>query len=431
MRRQLACAIGALAASGLLAACGGGGGSGGTEGPTGGGTPTSSATSAAKAYDPPLKFEDPASQHIAGGTGDGGPWTVRLDGTTAYAASTAAVKAVDVVDGTALWSVEPQGEPVSNTDYLTDVKVPPVVVPVEGKSAVLAAFGVTVPGSGTTPDRNTVELSALAADSGKQLWTTTLEWPDGVEEDAPVVLGSDGTDAVVTLGTDHDAVTFGIALDSHTTAWTAKGFAAKFVDGATVVGLVDTNGETDGGITVQAIGAADGKAAWTYSTPELNGAVVTSVGAGLFTADVDPHEYDEEDSVALLSTANGRAPAGYAAAGTAGLSALSCLFDDEDTFVCSSSAEEAGGKRVFALDANTFDELWAIKEGDTDRLLPEVSTVWHGAVYADTDNGAVILDARTGKDKATEPGVTPFAVNAYAGLVSTSATGIEAHRAIG
>ncbi|MCF1599004.1 hypothetical protein [Streptomyces muensis] len=63
--------------------------------------------------------------------------------------------------------------------------------------------------------------------------------------------------------------------------------------------------------------------------------------------------------------------------------------------------------------------------------MPDISTVFHGAVYGETENGSVILDARTGKDKASGAGDAPSAVNEYAGLFGTSLGTIEAHRAVG
>ncbi|WP_229816355.1 outer membrane protein assembly factor BamB family protein [Streptomyces lucensis] len=410
---------------GLLTACGGGGSgdAGGQDGGThrsGGGQ-----QSKAKPYDPPLKFEYPAAQHVVSGR-----WTVRLDGTTAYAVSDDQVKAVDVLDGKERWTAGPKGAATRDTGYATGEMARPTLTEIDGRRAVLAAFGVTTPGSGTTPDRNSVELAALDAGSGRRLWTATVDRPESGAKGAPVLVGTDGTaHAVVELGGDGDAVTLGISLDSGKVAWTAKGFAAKFVDGGTVVGLADSNGETDGGIGVQGLKSSDGSRRWSYDAPELNGATLTWAGGGLFTAGVDPHEALEEDGVALLATSTGRPPAAYPSGKTAGLSRLTCQFDDRGTTVCESALPD-GHKRVFALD-RSFRQLWSIDGADGSRLLPDVTTVWHGAVYGTTDNGPVVLDARTGKDRATSPAIAPYQVNEYAGLASTPSTGIEAYRAVG
>jgi len=432
MGHRTASALGVLAALGLLTACGGGG-SGDTETPDGGARPGTSASPAAKSYDPPVKFEDPGAQHIVGGALDDEAWNVRLDGTTAYAVSDGEVRAVSALDGRRLWSVKPQGEPTEDADHGAGSVSRPAFAQIDGERALLAAFAVTAPGSGTTPGRPLVEVTALDPGTGKRLWTTTVERPGSREQGDPVLVGANADTAVIRLGDDRHASSVGVALDTHKAAWTAEGFAAKFVDTGVTVGLADANGATDGGISVQGIGLTDGRPAWTYDSPELLGATPApvGVGAGLFTADLDPRAYDEQDSTVLLAASTGRPPASFGSARTAGLSSLTCLWDERGTTVCASTARENGRKRVFALDT-TWKELWSIEEGDgTDRLVPEISTAWHGAVYGGTENGPVILDARTGEDRAADGGVTPFAVSAYAGLVRTPAAGIEAYRAIG
>ena len=421
----------------LLTACGGGSGhpkSGGTGheksgGPGRTGPGEATATPTAKAYDPPLKFEDPASQDIAGGLGEGS-WSVRLDGAKAYAASGDEVKAVDALDGKQLWSVKPQGQPSDHTDYGTDDVPRPTLVPVDGKPAVLAAFAVTVPGTGTTPDRPRIEVTAVDAASGKRVWTTTFDRPAGDDDSPPVIVGSDGNDAVVSLGQDENAVTFGIAFATRTTAWTAKGFAARFADDGVVVGFADTNGDADGGTVLEGIGSADGKRVWSQDVPKLATVTVKPVGGGLFTVEWNTPGHDPQFTEALLAASTGRPPVGFSAASVAGLDRLTCQYDERTTLVCTSEPAQSTSKRVFALDSKTFNELWSIDEKNGSRLVPEVSTVWHGAVYGETDNGSVVLDARSGKDRATNPGVTPFEVSEYAGLVKGS-LGIVAHRALG
>ncbi|MFF3686606.1 hypothetical protein [Streptomyces sp. NPDC002187] len=415
----------------LVTACGVGSGddegrkAGGPK-PDGGDTKTAAPT--AKSYDPPLKFENPASHAIAGGFNEGN-WAVRLDGTTVYAASDDEVKAVGALDGKDLWSVKSQGRASEDDDYGTGDVARPTLVQLDGRPTVLAAFAVTVPGSGTTPERPVIELTAVAADSGKRLWTATIDRPEGHENGDPVLVGSDGTTAVVRLGAESEAATLGIALATRRTAWTAKGFYAGFVDGGTVVGRGGADSVLGGGAGVEGLRIADGKRAWTYMD-RLNRTDLSPVGAGLFTAEVNAPFVRDLDIAALLDVSTGKPPTGVDAKALGDLSDLSCEHDDRATIVC--EAEKDWDRRVFALDARSFKELWAIDEGDKTRLTPKVGTVWHGAVYASTDNGPVILDARTGKDKATDPGLTPFQVNGYAGLhAGGAASGISSHRAVG
>ncbi|MGW9372990.1 outer membrane protein assembly factor BamB family protein [Streptomyces xanthophaeus] len=362
------------------------------------GPDTSPVPTAAKSFDPPLKFGAQTRDPIAGGFSKG-KWAVRLDGTTAYASSEGEVKAVGALDSKELWSVKPQGQSDKST-YGTAPVARPTLVQIDGKAAVLAAFPVSVPASGTTPSRAAIELTAVAADSGTRLWTATVDKPDS-QDGGTVLLGSDGTTAVIRVG---GSTTIGIALVTRQIVWTAKGFYGEIVDRGVVVGRGENTKVTGLAIT-------DGKEAWTNqeSAPELN-----SVGAGLFTAKLSGTSTRAQNNAVLLDVSTGRPPAGLDEKTLGEPTYLSCLHDQRSTIVCSAD------KGVFALDATTFKELWTIDRKDKSRLLPEVTTAWHGAVYATTTNGTVVLDALTGKDKATDPGLAPTDVNGYVGLSGTN-----------
>lgn len=411
-------------------ACGGGdgggsGSQGGAAAPTGGGKTTAAAV---KAYDPPLRFQDQPAHDIAGGVGEGN-WSVELKGTTAYAVSDEELRAVSVLDGETLWSVKAQGQLDEDTDYGTDAVGGPHLVEIDGKTAVLAAFSVVESGSGTTPDRPLVELTAVAADSGERLWVTTVERPEGHEEGDPYVAGADSTTAVLTFGAETDAVTVGVSLRTRKTAWTEKAFHASFVDSGIVVGRGGADSVLGGGATVEGHKLGDGSKAWTYMD-RLNQAELSPVGGGLFTAEVDAPFEAETDVAALLATSTGKQPAGLLSTKALGKpDELSCWFDERSAVVC--EAGEEFDERVVALDPENWTELWAIDGEDESRLMPDIATVFHGSVYGETENGFVVLDARTGKDKASGDGDAPFAVNEYAGLFPTSLGTIEAHRAVG
>ncbi|WP_310728295.1 hypothetical protein [Streptomyces sp. N2A] len=54
-------------------------------------------------------------------------------------------------------------------------------------------------------------------------------------------------------------------------------------------------------------------------------------------------------------------------------------------------------------------------------------------VYGPTDNGPLLLDAKSGADRSTSPGAAPVAVNEYTGaaLDRTKRNGLIAHPAAG
>jgi hypothetical protein len=97
---------------------------------------------------------------------------------------------------------------------------------------------------------------------------------------------------------------------------------------------------------------------------------------------------------------------------------------------------EGGGQGTagvdFGLDAASGTLLWRIG-GNTHhrRLVPQVTTAWHGEEYGKTSNGPVVLGARTGKDGQERPGVAPIIVDAYTGLVTNEQRQLRAHRATG
>ncbi|MGE6955060.1 hypothetical protein [Staphylococcus capitis] len=96
---------------------------------------------------------------------------------------------------------------------------------------------------------------------------------------------------------------------------------------------------------------------------------------------------------------------------------MACWYDAASTTVCAFG----GGELVWALDATTGADLWHLPA--TGRQAPDVTAVWHGVVYGTVNGAPVVLDAHTGTDKQTSPGVAPTAVNGYAGIVSAAAQG--------
>ncbi|MYR45882.1 PQQ-binding-like beta-propeller repeat protein [Streptomyces sp. SID5910] len=415
----------------LTTACGSSGGDGG---PQRGTSPSSSADrrtpAPAKAYDPPLKFAEGLEDrhYVAGGTGEG-KWSVSLEGTTVFAVSDDELRAMNALNGEELWSVKPQGTLAEDTDYGTEAVGSPELIDVDGKTAVLAAFSITEPGTGTVPDRALLELTAVAADSGKRLWTTQLERPEGEEEGEPYVAGASDSAVVLSFGGNGSAVTMGVSLTTRKASWTEKGFYADFVDAGIVVGRGGADSVFGGGMSVEGRRIDDGSTAWTYKD-HLNSAELAPAGGGLFTADVDAPFEQDADIATLLTTATGKSPAGFQAAAPFGHPTdLTCWAGEGTALLC--EVAEKFDKKVVAVSPGNWKELWSVTDEDESRLMPSISTVFHGAVYGSTENGSVILDARTGKDKAASSEGTPFTVNEYLGLFSGSLSGIEARPATG
>lgn len=74
-----------------------------------------------------------------------------------------------------------------------------------------------------------------------------------------------------------------------------------------------------------------------------------------------------------------------------------------------------------AVDPASGQLLWQLHDQDG-RMAPTVNAIWHGRIYGTTANGAVALDARTGKDTPTRPEAAPILVNEFGGLVLKEGT---------
>lgn len=89
-----------------------------------------------------------------------------------------------------------------------------------------------------------------------------------------------------------------------------------------------------------------------------------------------------------------------------------CLYDQRSVLVCTQDGVVTG------YDARTVRKLWSLPDDAANRVAPARLTVaWHGALYGTTQGRQpIVLDARTGKDRSTEVGATPFWVSKYAGI---------------
>jgi hypothetical protein len=85
---------------------------------------------------------------------------------------------------------------------------------------------------------------------------------------------------------------------------------------------------------------------------------------------------------------------------------------------------------VAGVEVSSGKTLWEISSATADRILPRVLSVRKGALYVTAAaNGAVILDARTGKDKVTSIAVAPQLVVPGYGLILSERGGLFAYKA--
>ncbi|WP_327668020.1 MULTISPECIES: hypothetical protein [unclassified Streptomyces] len=365
----------------------------------------------AKGFDPPVKFgravKLPVDENVKS-------WGFAQLGPRLYERTAAALNAYDTSSGRKMWS-----SPLGRENWYTgkeggvsdDQRIPPVFAQRNGSTDVLFAYADYTKGSGTEPDRTDVYLRAVDADSGKVSWTMRMPAPSesSVSDLEPAVVGAQNETAVVKVLTSTDessedsesATTYAVDLATRKVKWQEEGFAAATLDSGTVIGaqLGDEasfrsldgwhSEKTDLALTGRAL--TDASPRW-----EQGGRAsvdVEAVGGGFFTAG------------SLRDSRTGKP----VPAGTDG-TLLHCVYDQRSVVVCDNE------ETVRGIDARSRDVLWTISADDSSRKKPTVSNAWHGAVYASTDTGSVILDARTGKDRRPFAGASPYLLNQYAAV---------------
>ncbi|MCK9895300.1 PQQ-binding-like beta-propeller repeat protein [Frankia sp. AgB32] len=417
----------------LLAACGSGSGPlipdlPATSASAGG--PATKTLPPARNYDPPVHFSQTGAVPMPPETGQGligldgsarRPLPVVLVGTLAYIAATDRLLAVDTRTGQQLDSpITPrsgQSEPYQPSGFVGDNPAQrPLSTTVGGHRRLYTAFVVDMPGSGTTPKQPALELVGVevpglraAARAVVPLEKWVSEPPYGVVA-APVF--SDEHTVVVRVTDDSsDATTYAIDATSGKVLWKQDDFAARAVVGSTVVG--ELPGESYPAKT-SGLSLSDGSIRWTKSDEARS---VTILPGGPTTVVAYGETAGRANFLNLIDPATGAVLDSSSGA----VSDVTCEYDGTSVTVCSQPAVY-GDAWAAAFDATTHAWLWSLPDDKANRVAPTVTTVWHGAVYGYTRSGPVILDARTGADRATAPGTAPFVVDGDVGIADTPDT---------
>ncbi|GAB3598509.1 hypothetical protein GCM10027586_00460 [Kineococcus gypseus] len=148
-------------------------------------------------FDPPVRF-DPTGialpeQAAAGKISLGGQLVADLalsvQDLTGYLSTEQGLQVIDLVNGEAsnLYSPTAPVLPVSGSPSPLSA---PALVRTGTTSLAVAAFVITQPASGTTPEHRVVEVLGVDTATGEQAWQATLELPQWAQEQsasAPVV----------------------------------------------------------------------------------------------------------------------------------------------------------------------------------------------------------------------------------------------------
>ncbi|MEU9117792.1 PQQ-binding-like beta-propeller repeat protein [Streptomyces sp. NPDC048483] len=374
-------------------------------------------------HDPPQKFatdagtvmpEAATTGRLTGGVLDA-DLPVALHQQTAFVAAPDAVSMVDTVTGKTVHRITPQGTPLQDeAERLanTSPATAPLIMPDGESPAVITPFLVKAAGSGTQADHTVVEVVGSSAESARRLWSLPIHLPGWVKDTTSqltaAVVGAHGDTVVVRVSDNDQAVSYGINSATHRLLWTKPGYRAMTVSGRTMVGVA----LEDDGTHQRAVGydVPSGRRLWRGV--DSSGVEVQGAGPHLVTA--QGSEYDSGDSYAQFldirdGSVKGKLPR---------WSSQVCRYDAKDTVVCGGLGNPNWEAR--ALDARTGKTLWQLPDRQADRIAPQVTAVWHGRLYGKTGHGAVVLDARTGKDVPAQAGAAPVLVNESVGLALDS-----------
>lgn len=360
-------------------------------------------------FDPPTRFDPARAVRLPGqASAQDGPTApgrlrgkdlpVVLYGTTLYIATSQSLLRVDTNTGQVVDTV---AAPTRQAN-LGARFYPPTMALLDGVPTVLVTFSVTIPGSGTTRDSYAVEIHAVAAEDGKPRWSFEIPTPSNTNLRIVGVSGN-----MLLLSDPAGPVAYGVDLATQKVVWQREEFSARVVDDGLVIGVDDPKFARP---RAMALRMSDGTEQWSDAESSVAAPAgtmhVLSAGPGrVMIAGQYYRSGNYYYRIADTRTGHGEPTTGRRPF------TMDCWFDEVSVTVCS-------GDGVFAFDVATGEKLWALPDEKSNRMAPEVTAAWHGAVYGRTSNGPLVLDARTGADREVSAGAAPIIVNEYVGIAT-------------
>lgn len=397
--------------------------------------PTSSGTASPQSFDPPTAFAADRGVRLpieAAGVGrqskDGTvyqPLPVALHGVTAYIAAHDNLQVVDTGSGEVKATIKPKLERASDNGGFIDGNnsPPPLVAEVDGKTVVHVAFVVRRAGKGKARERRLAELVTVDAVTGQSTGTVNVEltsyFPEHYGFLTGTVVGVSDDLAVLRVsssGATPKSMTFGLDLRRRRTIWKREYFDGSALAGRTVVGVFNKARQAPYEISqprLHAIGVSVSTGRTRWSAFENDPAYHVEVGhAGPSLVVIGRYpilKFGEAPGLfQIIDAARGT----VRASGPDNYREGYCRYDGRSVTVCAGG--QARKRWAAAFDAKTGKWLW--KLSNRKRLAPVVTALWHGAVYARTKAGPVVLDARTGREQKAVPRILPNVVNEVVGI---------------
>ena len=271
------------------------------------------------AHDPPLRFESEGLSVMLRGA-------FTLEGTVAYQFDNSgavdfdgSIEAVDLLTGRTAWDTGP-GLPARTLSQ--DAR--PLIAEFDGRELVIGAVPRTVPGSGTTPDRDETHVIAVDGHDGAEMWTVVLppaEDPFEVDDAFAQVVAA--TDEAVVVNVSNTVYVLDPAMQ--VVRWQRTGFRAADLEGDVVVGLA---GPGVGASVPTGVTAFNGTPRWELGP--LDDVAMFDAGPGLtqFTGALrtDPNSPRSILVDGRTGAERGALPGRY-----------ECRYDDRSATVCADS----------------------------------------------------------------------------------------------
>lgn len=379
-------------------------------------------TPAARTADPPTAFDAaagvplPTKSFSTNAAGNVTTKFLTLRDRTAYIVAPTGMTAVDVLTGKQQWTTPIEGIPgdpnnQSGPFVNTTGPRPPVVT----DELAIAAVPVKMPEQGTTPAY--IALTVLAADAttGKKAWQVDTKVSDSEYADAgnavtKVVAATDKAVIATYDRQDYEHVT--VALDPATgrTLWTRPEYSGGSVHGDILVGVDSNVAENSSMVQATALDIATGQQKWVAAQQSSGLTIVPADPAAVV---VERNDYNSGDaSLLFLDPAAGAEKTKLAGPKELGPDDFGdCDYDQQSVLLCNSDGVLTG------YEAATAQKLWSLPDETANRVAPDITVSWHGALYGVTQGGQpIVLDAKTGKDLSTEVGVKPYWVSKYAAI---------------
>jgi hypothetical protein len=423
LRRPVRGGVVALAAAALVASC--------TAGPTGEGGSQGGTEANRNALDlsgdpqaaAPLAFGDKAAHVLP--TGPKGAPPLTLHGRAAWLAHASGVTVYDLATGKAVTDITTRNTPTYDLPTPGDLskkqaetirsRVPfPEPVQIGGTPAMLTVVPVQLAGQGSGSAQAGFEVIAARADNGKVIWRHPVDiYGDPAGKLGALLLSAGDGVATVTWTEDgYPSGTFAVSLDEPRTAWQR---ADMWMVGGYGNALLGFREEPDEDYSLAGVAAADGRDLWVKEVPDGTTWAIGATGAPLATLE------DDSEQVRLIEIATGDF---VLSKGDGLTSRMDCDQGEGGTVLVCASKQDG----VLAVD-DTGKILWRREAGDGPKdWNATVEAAFKDLFYVEGEEGAFVIDGRTGRTAGADAGVVPDRVNPYAALVYTD-TGTEVHQA--